>query len=127
MGKKKPPAAARPPAAADVPEVLAWLHRQAAQILELPPARLRVDRSLAAHGLDSLAATELMAAIETGLGAQVDLGSLLEGPTLAQLAEQVARLLAAAAPIPMPVMTRARAANSDSRAVVSRAGASALS
>src|SRR5258708_7875202 len=78
--------------------VLAYLHRQAAQVLELPPARLRVDRSLAAHGLDSLAAAELMGAIETGLGVQVELGCLLEGPTLAQLGEQVLGLLAATAP-----------------------------
>jgi len=76
--------------------ILALLRRQSARILELPPARVRVDRPLAAHGLDSLAAAELMGEIEASLGVQVDLASLLEGQTLAQLGEQVENLLAGA-------------------------------
>src|SRR5579864_2837670 len=87
---------AAPPAARPA-LILALLRRQSARILELPPARLRVDRSLAAHGVDSLAAAELAGAIETSLGVQVDLASLLEGPTLAQLGEQVLELVAASA------------------------------
>src|SRR5579862_3183263 len=87
---------AAPPAARPA-LILDLLRRQSARILELPPARLRVDRSLAAHGVDSLAAAELAGAIETSLGVQVDLASLLEGPTLAQLGEQVLELVAASA------------------------------
>src|SRR5260370_23144917 len=83
---------AAPPAARSA-LILALLRRQSARILELPPARLRVDRSLAAHGLDSLAAAELAGAIETNLGVRVDLASLLEGPTLAELGKQVLGLL----------------------------------
>src|SRR5271169_5744297 len=48
--------------------VLAWLHRQVAQILELDPARVEAGRSLVALGLDSLSAAELTGAIESGLG-----------------------------------------------------------
>jgi amino acid adenylation domain-containing protein len=121
MGNKRSPAEARAPSAARIAAaagagrsnreqllaappaarsdlILALLRRQSARILELPPARLRADRSLAAHGLDSLAAAELAGAIETSLGVQIDLASLLEGPTLAQLGEQVLGLLAASAP-----------------------------
>src|ERR1700724_536463 len=90
---------AAPPAARSA-LILAHLRRQSARILELPPARLRVDRSLTAHGLDSLAAAELAGAIETALGVQVDLASLLEGPTLAQLGEQVLRLVEESAAAP---------------------------
>src|ERR1700720_2933972 len=109
MGKRRSPAAARgasdpgrdellaaPPAARSA-LILAQLRRQSARILELPPARLRVDRSLTAHGLDSLTAAELAGAIETTLGVQVDLASLLEGPTLAQLGEQVLQPVEASA------------------------------
>ncbi|HEY6323750.1 MAG TPA: acyl carrier protein, partial [Thermoanaerobaculia bacterium] len=90
---------AAPPAARSA-LILALLRRQSARILELPPARLRVDRSLTAHGLDSLAAAELAGAIETALGVKVDLASLLEGPTLAQLGEQVLRLVEESAAAP---------------------------
>ncbi|HEV3073508.1 MAG TPA: non-ribosomal peptide synthase/polyketide synthase, partial [Thermoanaerobaculia bacterium] len=109
MGKRRSPGAARgagglgrddllaaPPAARSA-LILDLLRRQSARILELPAARLRVDRSLTAHGLDSLAAAELAGAIETTLGVQVDLASLLEGPTLAQLGEQVLELVEASA------------------------------
>ncbi|HXO28551.1 MAG TPA: AMP-binding protein, partial [Thermoanaerobaculia bacterium] len=74
--------------------MVAFLRRAAARALRVDPARLRPDRSLSALGLDSLAAAELADAIESGLGVEVALADLLEGPTLAELAAR----LAAAAP-----------------------------
>ncbi len=74
--------------------LLAFLRRAAARALRVDPVRLRPDRSLSALGLDSLAAAELADAVESGLGVEVALASLLEGPTLAELAERLAPVLA---------------------------------
>ncbi len=70
--------------------VLAFLARQTARVLELDGTSLRHDRSLVALGLDSLAAAELAEAIATGLGVEVPLDDLLQGPSLAELAAHVA-------------------------------------
>ena len=75
--------------------LIAFLRRAAARALRVDPARLRPDRSLSALGLDSLAAVELAGAIESSLGVEVTLASLLEGPTLAELAARLAPVLAA--------------------------------
>ena len=77
--------------------VLAFLRQEAARFLELDRARLPADRSLLALGLDSLSAAELAGAVEAGLGVQLSIGSLLEGPSLAELGERVLQLLAGAA------------------------------
>ncbi len=73
--------------------VAAWLRRQAARVLEIPASRVQADRSLLTLGLDSLAAIELASAIESGLGVPVPLPGLLAGPSLAELAEQIAQRL----------------------------------
>jgi acyl carrier protein len=99
------PAPAAPAALAPIPaptaqrraQVIAFLRREAARFLEVDLARLPAERSLLALGLDSLSAAELAGAIEAGLGVQMPIASLLQGPSLAELGEQVLRLLAEAA------------------------------
>ncbi|MBV8201062.1 MAG: acyl carrier protein, partial [Acidobacteria bacterium] len=51
------------------------LRRLTARILGVAPARLPLDRSLLAAGLDSLTAAELAAAVESELGARLDLAA----------------------------------------------------
>jgi len=71
-----------------------YLQTQAAGVLGLDPARLRRDRPLDALGLDSLMAIELKNRIEKGLAVETPVATLLQGPTLAQLAGQLVELLA---------------------------------
>ena len=85
------------PAAA---EVLEAVRRAAASALDLDPARLPDEGSLVALGLDSLSAAELAGAIESALGVEVPMVSLLQGPSLVELAEQVADLLPAVPVLP---------------------------
>ncbi|HLX10642.1 MAG TPA: amino acid adenylation domain-containing protein, partial [Thermoanaerobaculia bacterium] len=94
----EPPAIPRPAGGLPADEVLAAVRLAAAAALDLEPSRLSDERSLIAFGLDSLSAIELAGAIESDLGVEVPLASLLQGPTLAELVEQVAGLLAAAPP-----------------------------
>ncbi|HVR07325.1 MAG TPA: amino acid adenylation domain-containing protein, partial [Thermoanaerobaculia bacterium] len=78
----------------------AWLRRQVAQVLEVPEARVQPDRSLLSLGLDSLAAAELAGAIDSGLGVQVPLASLLAGPSVAELAQEIGQRVGQGAPLP---------------------------
>ena len=66
------------------------LRRHTAAVLGLPPERLRVDQPLDTVGLDSLMALELKNHIERELGIDLPVVALLQGPTLAQLADQLA-------------------------------------
>ncbi|HWN45428.1 MAG TPA: amino acid adenylation domain-containing protein, partial [Thermoanaerobaculia bacterium] len=70
-------------------ELLPFLRQEAARALRIPPARIDPDLPLAAHGLDSLGAIELKAALEAGFGIELPLTDLLEGATLGRLAEEV--------------------------------------
>ncbi|HYL05205.1 MAG TPA: condensation domain-containing protein, partial [Thermoanaerobaculia bacterium] len=67
------------------PTVLAELRRLAARSLAIAPGELQDDRSLIAHGLDSLSAIELQGAIAASLGVELALDDLLPGPSLAEL------------------------------------------
>jgi amino acid adenylation domain-containing protein len=84
--------APEPPAPVAV-RIAACLRRETALALEIEETRLAPDRPLVAQGLDSLAAAELAAAIETALGVQVPLASLIEGATLDELAEWIGERL----------------------------------
>ncbi len=89
------PAAALPERS---PRVLAAVRGEVARILEIDGARLLPESSLVSLGLDSLSAAELAAALESELGVQVPMATLLEGISLAELAEEVERRLMAPPP-----------------------------
>ncbi|HVG10617.1 MAG TPA: AMP-binding protein, partial [Thermoanaerobaculia bacterium] len=82
------------------------LGEEVARILGLPSSSVDPQKPLTVYGLDSLAAVEIQHAMESRLGASVDLSELLRGITLQQLA---AKVLTAAVgerpqdvPAPMP-------------------------
>ncbi len=62
-----------------------FLRSQAARILGMDPARLRLDQPLDTLGLDSLMAMELKNSMESRLGVQLPISSLLQGPTISGL------------------------------------------
>jgi amino acid adenylation domain-containing protein len=72
-----------------LPRLLEDLRRRFATVLKTDPQHIDVDRPVDAMGLDSLMAIELKNSIETDLGASLPLASLLRGPTLEQLAEDL--------------------------------------
>ncbi|HYL06432.1 MAG TPA: condensation domain-containing protein, partial [Thermoanaerobaculia bacterium] len=90
--------------------LLDGLRAHAAQVLETEPCRLPVDRPLSVLGLDSLAAAELAGAIAAGFGVEVSAADLLAGPTLEELAADVARRRAATAVTAATAATVAEAA-----------------
>ena len=69
------------------------IRQQTARILGMDASRLRLDTPLDTLGLDSLMAMELKNSLESKLGAQISVASLLQGPTIASLAaEAIANL-----------------------------------
>lgn len=74
-------------------ERLRWLESHikssVAHVLRLDASELDVDRPLNMMGLDSLMAIEIKNRVETGLGLSLPLVSLLEGPSVAQLAARL--------------------------------------
>jgi amino acid adenylation domain-containing protein/thioester reductase-like protein len=69
------------------------LQRQVARILGMDAARLRLDQPLDALGLDSLMAIEFKNALESRLGVQLPVSSLLQGPTISGLTAQILEML----------------------------------
>jgi natural product biosynthesis luciferase-like monooxygenase protein len=63
------------------------------QVLRLDASELDVDRPLNMMGLDSLMAIEIKNRVETSLGLNLPLVSLLEGPSVAQLAARLSNEL----------------------------------
>jgi acyl carrier protein len=77
------------------------LQAQLAQVLRMPGQKVDPHQPLAELGIDSLMTVELVNRIETALGLTVPVTVLLQGPTLARLAEHLLGLLDAAAPAPL--------------------------
>jgi len=109
--RERPPAARRD-------RLARYFRERVAGVLRLEPGRVDPDRPLDTLGLDSLMAIELKSGVEADLGTALPLTSLLQGPTIAQLADQaLAQLedaptpaLIAAAPGPEPDPAAAQAA-----------------
>ena len=72
-------------AASLVDWITAWLARR----LELAPGEIDTRQPLAVYGLDSLLAVELMHDVEQVFGHQLDVGVLVDAPSIAVLAEQL--------------------------------------
>ncbi len=69
-------------------QVIAYFRNRVAGVLRLDPSRVDPERKLDALGLDSLMAIELKSGVEADLGTSLPITRLLEGPTIAQLADQ---------------------------------------
>ncbi len=67
-----------------------YLREQVAHVLRIPAEQLDVQQPLKAVGLDSLMAIELKNLVEQNLAVEIPAAKLLEGPTIAQLAELLA-------------------------------------
>ena len=111
-----PPPAARPSALdgwrEDTPDrrrerLVGYFRGRVAGVLGLEPSKLDADRPLNTLGLDSLMAIEIKGGVEADLGTALPLTSLLEGPTIAQLAD----LASAQCEEPAPSGPLARTAN----------------
>ncbi len=82
--------------------LLSYLCREAARRLRVATAEIAVDRPLTSFGLDSLMAMELRGRLESDLGFAPELAAMLEGASLAELADEVLEGLADDAPEPIP-------------------------
>ncbi|WP_437896085.1 amino acid adenylation domain-containing protein [Sorangium sp. So ce124] len=93
--------AAPPPAEAprSPEDIEAWLSACVSSVLNVPRGEIEAGRSLAACGLDSMRSVELASAIEAGLGVVLPLGSVVAGPTLTELAAEVAARRLTGAPL----------------------------
>ncbi|HYO15771.1 MAG TPA: amino acid adenylation domain-containing protein [Thermoanaerobaculia bacterium] len=81
-----------------------YLRLQVARLARVAPESVDPRQPLTAVGLDSLMAVELRNAIERDLGVDIPLAGLLEGPSVEELSEELARLRAGA----VPAVRRAR-------------------
>ena len=72
----------------DRSSIEAFIQGQTARILGMDASRLNLNQPLDTLGLDSLMAMELKNSLESKLGAQISVASLLQGPTIASLAAE---------------------------------------
>jgi natural product biosynthesis luciferase-like monooxygenase protein len=89
------------PAAAREARLSAYVLDKVADVLQIPPPRLDLDRPLSDVGLDSLMAIELKNRLEGELGVHVSMVTFLEGPSIRQLAAEVTRELGDAGVAPL--------------------------
>ena len=69
----------------------AYVRQEVARVLNIPFSKLDVQQSLSNLGLDSLMSIELKNRVETDLGITVSMVTFLQGPSVAQLTQQVLR------------------------------------
>jgi chloramphenicol O-acetyltransferase type B len=67
-----------------------WCVNYLATLLELPPDRIDVDATFASLGMDSVTRTSFLFAIEEVLNVTITTDDLIERPTIARLADQLA-------------------------------------
>jgi amino acid adenylation domain-containing protein len=70
-----------------------YLRSQIARVVALPSSKIENDRPLNTLGLDSLMAIELKNSIEARLGVVLPVATLLKGPTVTEIAQQLASQL----------------------------------
>ncbi|SEN18920.1 non-ribosomal peptide synthase domain TIGR01720/amino acid adenylation domain-containing protein [Stigmatella aurantiaca] len=83
-----------------------WLRSRVAARLRVSPEELSLQVPITQLGLDSLAAVELSHDIEKGLGVALPMAVLLQGPSVAELAERVRSHRAGAAGEVLPPLVR---------------------
>ncbi|HEY6321945.1 MAG TPA: AMP-binding protein, partial [Thermoanaerobaculia bacterium] len=90
----------------DEATVIAWVEAflldRVAAVMELSASRLDPATPLGALGLDSLYAVQLAHEVETGLGVELSIATLLDGPSVSELAAELAGKLVAVAEPPAP-------------------------
>ena len=92
----------------------AWLRAEVAGKLGVLASSIEVDRPLSHYALDSLAAIELTHRIEAKLGVRLPMSSLLQSPTIAEIAARTQAMIASAPPVavaahaPSPVQPLSR-------------------
>ena len=72
-----------------------YIRQELARIMGVEPAGLETDQPLSTFGLDSLLALELKNNLEWRLDFTLPMAKLMEGPTIASLAAETARLVVA--------------------------------
>ncbi len=80
-----------------LPLLVGQMRRQIARVLALAPAAILPEHRLNNLGLDSIMAIELKSLVETTLGMDLPIATLLQGPSVAELADQILTLVAAPA------------------------------
>jgi amino acid adenylation domain-containing protein len=93
-----------------VSEIEAWLIAHLAARLGRDACAIDVNQAITLYGLDSLAAIELTHKIETALGVNLSLASVLQSPTIAQVANEVAAQMTTAASAPKLICAAGAAA-----------------
>ena len=76
-----------------VEDVQAWLVSRLAAKLRISRSGINVSRSITQHGVDSLAAMELLHAIDTELHLSLPMSCLLDSDSVAELAKEIWRQL----------------------------------
>jgi acyl transferase domain-containing protein/NADPH:quinone reductase-like Zn-dependent oxidoreductase/thioesterase domain-containing protein/acyl carrier protein len=76
-----------------------YIRQELARIIGIEPSGLETDQPLSTFGLDSLLALELKNNLEGRLDFTLPMAKLMEGPSIASLAEVTAQLLAAGAEV----------------------------
>ena len=69
--------------------MIAFVRTELAKVLELDPEALPLDQPLNTVGLDSLMALELKNRVEVGVGINLPIVSLIQGPTITELAAEI--------------------------------------
>ncbi len=87
------------------PVLIAHFQAQVAQAMRVAPDQIEPQQPLVSLGMDSLMAVELQHRLQTDLGVIMSAVDLLEGLTIAQLADQVIRCLTTPAPSAPPAPT----------------------
>ena len=74
--------------------VCEYIRDELARIMSIEPTKLEFDQPLSTFGLDSLLALELKNNLEGRLDFSLPMSKLMEGPSIASLAEETVRLVA---------------------------------
>jgi amino acid adenylation domain-containing protein/non-ribosomal peptide synthase protein (TIGR01720 family) len=77
------------PGASDEDSLQSWLQAQLAATLSISASRIDIAQPILGYGLDSLSGIELIHKIETGLGVTLPVASILENPSINDLAEMI--------------------------------------
>ena len=88
-----------------------YIRQELARIMGIEPASLETNQPLSTFGLDSLLALELKNNLEGQLDFTLPMAKLMEGPSIASLAEETARLVAGSGADASGSMTNVSAAD----------------
>ncbi|MGD9855099.1 MAG: acyl carrier protein [Planctomycetaceae bacterium] len=80
-------------------EIQDWLVAHLASELKITPDRINVDQSILAHGIDSMHVVAVVAQLEDWLGVRFSSDPLEDHPSIVELSESLARLVAGRTPV----------------------------